>query len=72
MVGPIYLTDEEIEEITGKRRYRAQARALARMGIECRVRPDGRPIVSRAAFERAMGGTNTSTQAEPDFSVLRG
>ncbi len=73
MVGPIYLTDKEIEEITGKRRYRAQVRALGRMGIQCRVRPDGRPIVSRMAFEKIMdGAVSTPEQTEPDFGVLHG
>ena len=71
MTNPIYLTLQEIEAITGKHRYRAQARALGRMGIQCRARPDGRPIVSRAAFEQVMG-TNTELQAEPDFEALHG
>ncbi len=71
MAEPICLTDKEIEEITGKHRYRAQVRALGRMGLQCRVRPDGRPIVSRAAFEQVMG-TNTELQVEPDFEALHG
>jgi hypothetical protein len=73
MTKPIYLTLQEIEDITGKHRYRAQVRALGRMGIHCCVRPDGRPIVSRLAFERAMGGSmNTARQVEPDFEALHG
>ncbi len=73
MAGPIYLIDKEIEGITGKRRYRAQVRTLARMGIQCRVRPDGRPIVSRMAFENIMDSTvSTPQQAEPDFGALHG
>ncbi len=73
MAGPIYLTDKEIEEITGKHRYRAQVRALGRMGIQCRVRPDGRPIVSRTAFEKIMdGAVSTPEQVEPDFGMLHG
>ena len=71
MANPIYLTLQEVEDITGKHRYRAQVRALGRMGIHCRVRPDGRPIVSRAVFEQAMGA-NTEPQAEPDFGALYG
>ena len=73
MTNPIYLTLQEVEAITGKHRYRAQVRALGRMGIQCRVRPDGRPIVSRMAFENIMGGTvSTPQQAEPDFGALHG
>ena len=71
MTNPIFLTPQELENITGKQRYRAQVRALGRMGIQCRARPDGRPIVSRAVFEQAMG-TNTDLQAEPDFEALHG
>ncbi len=48
------LTNAEIIEITGKSRYRAQAMALARMGVPYLIRPDGRPIVSRIAFERVV------------------
>jgi hypothetical protein len=71
--NPIYLTPPEVEDITGKRRYRAQVRALGRMGIQCRVRPDGRPIVSRMAFEKIMdGAVSTSEQVEPDFGALHG
>ncbi len=71
MTNPIFLTQQEVENITGKHRYRAQARALARMGIECRIRPDGRPIVSRLAFERIMNGNAPKVDIEPDFEALR-
>ena len=46
------LTNAEIIEITGKSRYRAQAMALARMGVPYLIRPDGRPIVSRISANR--------------------
>ncbi len=73
MTSPIYLTPQEVEDITGKHRYRAQVRALGRMGIQCRVRPDGRPIVSRMAFEKIMdGAVSTPEQVEPDFGTLHG
>jgi hypothetical protein len=73
MTTLIYLTPQEVEDITGKHRYRAQVRALGRMGIECRIRPDGRPIVSRLAFERTMNGSARITaQVEPDFEALHG
>ncbi len=71
MADPIYLTQQEVENITGKHRYRAQARALAQMGIQCRVRPDGRPIVSRLVFENAMGDDAAHLiEAEPNFEAL--
>jgi Domain of unknown function (DUF4224) len=73
MTSPIYLTPQEVEDITGKHRYRAQVRALGQMGIHCWVRPDGRPIVSRLGFERTLNGTaRTTAQIEPDFEALHG
>ena len=50
------LTHDELVRITGKQRYKAQAKQLARMGIEHRLSATGEPIVSRAHFERVMGG----------------
>ncbi len=66
------LTNAEIIEITGKQRYKAQALVLARMGVPCITRPDGRPIVSRVAFERVMGDDSRRKPDafEPDFSKL--
>ncbi|MGH8579368.1 MAG: DUF4224 domain-containing protein [Gammaproteobacteria bacterium] len=49
-MGTFCLTDDEIEELTKRRRFRAQARVLARLGIPVQRRPDGcfgpRPRVS--------------------------
>ncbi len=66
------LTNAEIIEITGKQRYKTQALVLARMGVPCITRPDGRPIVSRVAFERVVGDDSRrkSDAFEPDFSKL--
>jgi hypothetical protein len=66
----LFLTEQEVAELTGKQRHRAQVRALARMRIECHVRPDGRPIVSRLVFAQTMG--NGTKEAEPDFEALNG
>ena len=69
----IYLVDDEISAITGKKQRKSQARALAFMGIEYKIRPDGRPLVSRLTFERAMGNTvNSSTFNDdtPNFDTL--
>ncbi len=71
MTSPIYLTPREVADITGKQRYRAQARALARMGVHFLTRPDSRPIVSRLAFESAMGNDAAHLiEAEPNFEAL--
>lgn len=73
-MSAIYLTDMEIKQITGKHRPSAQARALFVMQIPYKVRPDGRPVVSRLAYERALGDTtiNNYQEPEPDFSTILG
>ncbi len=65
------LSPEEIHQVTGRKRHRAQALVLARMSVPFVVRPDGRPIVSRIAFERTLGDdSRREPKAEPDFSKL--
>jgi hypothetical protein len=65
-----FLTEEELRHVTGRRRYRAQIRALARMGIAHIVRPDGRPIVTRQSLEVSVSGAGSDRTGEPDFSSL--
>lgn len=68
----LILSHEELSALTGRRRYRAQARALARMGITHRLRPDGFPIVSRAHFEQSMGLSPPPSEraVEPNWSAF--
>ena len=65
-----FLTEEELRHVTGRRRCRAQIRALARMGIAHIVRPDGRPIVTRQSLEVSVNGARSDRSGEPDFSSL--
>lgn len=46
--APLLLTAEEVHELTGRERPKMQARALARMGIPFRTRPNGSLAVARA------------------------
>lgn len=67
----LFLTDPELQALTGRERYRAQIRQLRAMGIESAIRADGKPIVSRSAVELRLGGRATLDQdAEPDWSAL--
>lgn len=61
MERPIYLTQEELQGVTGRKQYAAQVRALNEMGIDFRIRPDGSPLVSRLAYEVALGGVDTKS-----------
>jgi len=58
----IYLNKYEIQEITHRLRCSAQIRALQDMHIPHKIRPDGTPLVSRSAFEQAMGFTHTNSK----------
>ena len=76
-MSSIYLTKNEIEEITHRSRFSAQIRALASMGIPYRVRPDGTPLVCRSAFEQIMGISPIIQKTDnlidkPDFGAFDG
>lgn len=47
----MFLTADELEQLTGRVRPAAQARALMQMGIPFLRRPNGAPVVTRAAVE---------------------
>ncbi|RKR46257.1 DUF4224 domain-containing protein [Paraburkholderia sp. BL17N1] len=51
----MFLTDEELTELTAKRQSAARIRALRGMGVEHKVRPDGSIAVLRAHVERLFG-----------------
>jgi len=72
-MSDLNLTQDEIQEITGKRRYKAQAHALRTIGIDFRTRPDGKLLISREHYLLAMGGIpaqNISKSTSPDFSSI--
>lgn len=57
----MWLTDEEVYELTRKKRYPAQIRALRAMGIECKPRGDGSPAVMRSHVDKLFGGNASAT-----------
>lgn len=70
---PLVLTAAELCVVTGRKRYRAQSKVLAQLGITHRIRPDGMPLVSRTHFEEIMGSLPSSSDlrsVEPDWSHL--
>jgi len=70
---PIYLTIEELKEITGRVKAAAQIRWFRSQGFTVLLRADGRPLVSRNHFEAMMGGQHYQSKElvyEPDFSTL--
>jgi len=65
------LTQEEIAEVTGRQRKSAQREALLKIGIPFKERPDGSPLVLRAALEASQrtlcdnGDTADGMRADP-------
>lgn len=51
MTEPLFLTDAELAELTGRKRRYLQIDALRRMLIPFHVNARGRPIVTRAAVQ---------------------
>ncbi|MBU3554860.1 DUF4224 domain-containing protein [Polynucleobacter sp. UB-Piko-W3] len=51
----MFLTADEVRDLTGKVRNQTQVAALRHMGIEHRVRPDGSVAVLRAHVESSLG-----------------
>ncbi|SDH11724.1 protein of unknown function [Paraburkholderia phenazinium] len=51
----MFLTENELAELTGKRRHNAQVKVLRGMGVEHKIRPDGSIVVLRAHAERILG-----------------
>lgn len=70
----MFLNDDELFGLTGAKRREGRVRALRAMGIEHRVRPDGRVIVLRSHVEALLGGAPGSivpvAEPEPDWSAL--
>lgn len=60
----MFLTHEELSELTGKRRRQSQLEALRSMGIQHRIRPDGSLAVLRSHVEKEMGGYEPQDKAE--------
>ena len=53
----MFLSHEEIGELTGRKRRDLQVFALRHMGIEHRVRPDGSIAVLASHVEKVFDGT---------------
>ena len=69
----VYLTQDEIIEITGRVKPSAQYRWLNANGFTAKLRADGRPLVSRAHFLLVMDGQLPGSKPldyEPDFGAL--
>jgi hypothetical protein len=71
-VSELWLTPEEVRELTDRERWTAQCRALAKMGVPFTPNAVGRPLVERAAVCSKPAAPKPRRKAEPNWSALRG
>jgi hypothetical protein len=68
----MFMTDAELEEMTGLQRPSAQIRWMDRYGIKYVVSAEGRPRVLRSHLERMMdGGKSAGKRPQPNFEALK-
>ena len=70
----LWLSKEELIELTGYRRAARQKRALGQMGLTFRSRPlDGFPLVDRWQFEGEIGRSRGQMwRREPTWDAVNG
>lgn len=65
------LTQDQLSELTGRRRHDAQAKVLRHMGIEFRQRPDGSLAVSKAHVDAVLGVPMQGRAQEFELGAVR-
>ena len=64
----MFLTSDELFQLTGKRQSAAQVRALRFMGIEHKIRPDGSVAVLEAHVKAEMGLSSDAPKATKEWT----
>lgn len=67
----MFLTREELFELTARKRSAAQARMLRGLGIEHKIRADGAIIVLRAHVEHLLSGSAPKRRAQKEYEINR-
>ena len=67
----MFLTPEQLEELTGLVQYAAQRRWLRRQGIRFRQRADGRPVVMVSDLSQTDPAV-ASKRDGPRFDLIAG
>lgn len=67
----MFLSRDEVERLTGKKRRPSQVKALNTMGITHKVRPDGEVLVLSSHVENVLDGTKAIPKEQrPDWSSM--
>jgi hypothetical protein len=69
-VSDLWLTPAEVEELTDRKRWTAQCRKLAAMGVKFTPNAVGRPLVERAAY--ASTPAKSKARKGPNWDALHG
>ena len=70
-MNQVFLSQDEVHELTGYSRKADQCRALTNMGVKALVNRLGRPIVSREAVTQLLGVISSKqVEAMPDLIAL--
>ncbi|MGZ5833744.1 MAG: DUF4224 domain-containing protein [Telluria sp.] len=73
-MSAMFLSSEEVQELTCRIQRAAQVKVLRGMGIEHRQRPDGTLAVLRAHVEKVFGAAPAAARKtapkEPDWGAL--
>jgi len=68
-----YVSPATVEELTNRKKFKAQCRALARLGIPFRPNAVGRPLVERAVvLSSAAQAPKPKAKRGPNWDALNG
>ncbi|MES3674398.1 DUF4224 domain-containing protein [Halomonas elongata] len=72
MASDLFLTPDELEHLTGRRRGKEQREQLDAMGVRWLVNAAGETLVGRRHVEEVLCGTASSDRKkrEPNFGAL--
>lgn len=74
-MAAVFLNDDELQQLTQKKRHCTQRKVLNAMGIAYKPRPDGTLVVLRSHVERIFGGKVSEPpkkEPEPNWAALHG
>ncbi|KQV50062.1 DUF4224 domain-containing protein [Massilia sp. Root335] len=70
----MFLTDDEVKELTRKSRRASQAKVLNSLGITHKIRPDGSLVILRSHVEQVFAGRKSEEKprlaTEPNWDAF--
>lgn len=66
----LWLTPEEVETLTARKRHKAQCVMLAKMGIPFKPNAIGRPLVERSAVCSNPGTPKKKGKPQPNWEAM--